>query len=67
MKKLIPYQAEFQAPPRGKTCWLECPYCYGLSAEDNGERPTKPGLEILNEILMVELEKLYTQDMQLIL
>lgn len=52
-KKLIPYQVEFQAPPRGKKiCWLECPYCYGLSAEDNGERLNKSrGLEILNEIL----------------
>ena len=38
-KKLIPYQVEFQAPPRGKKiCWLECPYCYGLSAEDNGDQ-----------------------------
>ncbi len=52
-KKLVPYQVEFQAPPRGKKiCWLECPYCYGLSAEDNGERLNKDrGLEILNEIL----------------
>ena len=26
-KKIIPYQIEFQAPPRGKKiCWLECPY-----------------------------------------
>ena len=50
---MIPYQVEFQAPPRGKKiCWLECPYCYGLSAEDNGERLNKArGLEILNEIL----------------
>lgn len=53
-KKIIkPYQVEFQAPPRGKKiCWLECPYCYGLSAEDNGERLEKDrGLEILNQIL----------------
>lgn len=52
-KKLVPYQVEFQAPPRGKKiCWLECPYCYGLSADDNGERLNKDrGLEILNEIL----------------
>tara|TARA_Y100000996_G_scaffold365170_1_gene309797 strand:- start:183 stop:1313 length:1131 start_codon:yes stop_codon:yes gene_type:complete len=52
-KKLIPYQVEFQAPPRGKKiCWLECPYCYGLSAEDNGERLKKErGIEILEEIL----------------
>ncbi len=52
-KKLIPHQVEFQAPPRGKKiCWLECPYCYGLSAEDNGERlDEKRGIEILKQIL----------------
>ena len=52
-KKIIPYQVEFQAPPRGKKiCWLECPYCYGLSAEDTGERLEKGrGVEILNQIL----------------
>lgn len=52
-KKIIPYQVEFQAPPRSKKiCWLECPYCYGLSAEDNGFRlEKKRGLEILNDIL----------------
>ncbi len=52
-KKIIPHQVEFQAPPRGKKiCWLECPYCYGLSANDNGERlERKRGLEILKQIL----------------
>ena len=41
-KTIIPYQVEFQAPPRGKKiCWLECPYCYGLSAEDTGGRMTR--------------------------
>ena len=52
-KKIIPHQVEFQAPPRGKKiCWLECPYCYGLSAEDNGERLEKErGIEILRQIL----------------
>lgn len=41
-KTIKPYQVEFQAPPRGKKiCWLECPYCYGLAAEDNGERLEK--------------------------
>ncbi|MDC0366771.1 radical SAM protein, partial [Pelagibacteraceae bacterium] len=35
-----------------KICWLECPYCYGLSAEDNGERlEKKRGLQILKQIL----------------
>jgi len=52
-KKIIPYQVEFQAPPRGKKiCWLECPYCYGLSADNNGERLNKErGLNILKQIL----------------
>lgn len=52
-KKILPYQVEFQAPPRGKKiCWLECPYCYGASAENNGERLSKErGLEILKQIL----------------
>jgi MoaA/NifB/PqqE/SkfB family radical SAM enzyme len=52
-KKIIPYQVEFQAPPRGKKiCWLECPYCYGLSADNNGDRLSKErGLEILKQIL----------------
>ena len=52
-KKILPYQIEFQAPPRGKKiCWLECPYCYGLSAEDTKERLEKTrGIDILNQIL----------------
>ena len=52
-KEIIPYQVEFQAPPRGKKiCWLECPYCYGLSADNNGERLSKErGLEILKQII----------------
>ena len=52
-KKIIPYQVEFQAPPRGKKiCWLECPYCYGLSADNNGDRLSKErGLKILKQIL----------------
>ena len=59
-KKIIPYQVEFQAPPRGKKiCWLECTYCYGLSAEDNGERLSKErGLKILDEILTGGVKKI---------
>jgi len=59
-KKVIPYQVEFQAPPRGKKiCWLECPYCYGLSAEDTGERLQKErGIEILNQILNGGVKKI---------
>jgi MoaA/NifB/PqqE/SkfB family radical SAM enzyme len=59
-KKIIPYQVEFQAPPKGKKiCWLECPYCYGLSADDNGERLSKErGLEILKQILDGNVKKI---------
>lgn len=52
-KTIIPYQVEFQPPPRStkKVCWLECPYCYGLSARDNGERlSAQRGLEIMHQI-----------------
>jgi sulfatase maturation enzyme AslB (radical SAM superfamily) len=59
-KKIIPHQVEFQAPPRGKKiCWLECPYCYGLAADDNGERLSKErGLEILKQILDGNVKKI---------
>ena len=59
-KKIIPYQVEFQAPPRGKKiCWLECPYCYGLSADDTKERlEKKRGIEILEQILRGGVKKI---------
>jgi MoaA/NifB/PqqE/SkfB family radical SAM enzyme len=59
-KTIVPYQVEFQAPPKGKKiCWLECPYCYGLSADDNGERLSKErGLEILRQILDGNVKKI---------
>ena len=59
-KKIIPYQVEFQAPPRGKKiCWLECPYCYGLSADDTKERLEKSrGIEILEQILEGGVKKI---------
>ena len=40
-KTIIPYQVEIQPAPKSTTkiCWLECPYCYGASADDNaGDR-----------------------------
>ena len=38
-KTIIPNQVEFQPGPNSKKiCWLSCPYCYGDSAKDNGER-----------------------------
>ena len=63
---MIPYQVEFQAPPRGKNMLVRVSLL--LVCQREWERLNKArGLEILNEILMVELEKLYTQDIQLIL
>jgi MoaA/NifB/PqqE/SkfB family radical SAM enzyme len=52
-KSVIPYQVEFQPPPASTTkiCWLECPYCYGLSANDNGDRlPADRGIQIMRQI-----------------
>ncbi len=52
-KTVLPYQVEFQPPPRSpkKICWLECPYCYGLAAEDNGDRLSKErGIEVMRQI-----------------
>jgi hypothetical protein len=39
-KTIIPHQVEFQPGPVGvgNICWLKCPYCYGGSAIDTGER-----------------------------
>ena len=53
-KSLIPYQVEFQPPPSSKRaiCWLECPYCYGKSADDS-ESPRmneKMALDVLDQI-----------------
>lgn len=53
-KSVIPYQVEFQPPPRSlrKICWLECPYCYGLSADDSeGDRLDKDrAISIMQQI-----------------
>ncbi len=51
-KSVIPHQVEFQPGPISKKiCWLSCPYCYGSSATDTGERMSKDRfIEIINEI-----------------
>jgi MoaA/NifB/PqqE/SkfB family radical SAM enzyme len=51
-KSVIPYQVEFQPGPlKGNLCWLKCPYCYGGSATDTGERLSRErAIEALNEI-----------------
>ena len=50
-KTVIPYQIEMQpGPEKGNICWLKCPYCYGGSAKDTGERMDVEGWEmVLNE------------------
>ena len=51
---IIPYQVEFQPPPKStrKICWLECTYCYGASADDSaGDRMLRDiAIKTLNEI-----------------
>tara|TARA_B100000315_G_C14536939_1_gene568945 strand:+ start:534 stop:1667 length:1134 start_codon:yes stop_codon:yes gene_type:complete len=52
LKKIIPYQVEIQPGPiSDKICWLECPFCYGKSANDTGQRLTKERyIELIKEI-----------------
>ena len=51
-KTIIPHQVEFQPGSTSKKiCWLDCPYCYGISAIDDGERISEERLvAILNQI-----------------
>ena len=51
-KTIIPHQVEFQpGPSKGNLCWLKCPYCYGGSVKDTGERMSRDrAVEILNQI-----------------
>jgi MoaA/NifB/PqqE/SkfB family radical SAM enzyme len=53
-KTIIPYQVEFQPPPKSirKICWLDCPYCYGASADDGaGDRMLREtAIKTLNEV-----------------
>jgi MoaA/NifB/PqqE/SkfB family radical SAM enzyme len=38
-KTIVPHQVEVQPGPiGGDICWLKCPYCYGHTAQDSGER-----------------------------
>ncbi len=40
-RTIIPHQVEIQPGPIGRDiCWLKCPYCYGHTAQDSGERLT---------------------------
>jgi MoaA/NifB/PqqE/SkfB family radical SAM enzyme len=51
-KTIIPKQVEIQPGPLGKKiCWLDCPFCYGKSATDIGERlPIDRYVQVLNDI-----------------
>mgnify|MGYP001208823737 FL=1 len=51
-KTVIPYQVEIQPGPTSKKiCWLECPFCYGKSANDTGQRLSKERyIELIQEI-----------------
>ena len=51
-KTVIPHQVEVQpGPEKGNICWLKCPYCYGKTANDTGERLSRERyIKILSEI-----------------
>lgn len=58
-KTIIPHQVEFQPGPQGKKiCWLSCPYCYGESALDSGDRLSGERLvKIINEVSEMGVKK----------
>jgi MoaA/NifB/PqqE/SkfB family radical SAM enzyme len=58
-KTIVPHQVEFQPGAQSKKiCWLSCPYCYGESAIDNGERITgKRLVEVINEVAAMGVKK----------
>jgi len=51
-KTVVPYQVEIQPGSTSKKiCWLECPFCYGKSAKDTGERlPKERYIDLINQI-----------------
>jgi MoaA/NifB/PqqE/SkfB family radical SAM enzyme len=51
-KTIIPHQVEWQpGPPGQEICWLQCPYCYGGSAELVPDRlPLGRALDVLADI-----------------
>ena len=61
-KTVIPYQVEFQPPPASlrKICWLECEYCYGASADDEGSpRMSKDlALKVLDDVAKGGVKKI---------
>jgi MoaA/NifB/PqqE/SkfB family radical SAM enzyme len=59
-KTVIPYQVEVQpASPSKEICWLKCPWCYGLSATDTGERLERDrAVEIMHQIAAGGVKKI---------
>ena len=61
-KTVIPYQVEFQPPPASlrKICWLECKYCYGASADDEGSprMSRELALRVLNDLATGGVKKI---------
>ncbi|MGE0816509.1 MAG: radical SAM protein [Vicinamibacterales bacterium] len=51
-KTVLPHQVEVQPGPMStQLCWMKCPYCYGVSATDTGERlPIDRYEEVLRQI-----------------
>lgn len=58
-KRAIPHQVEFQpASPSKEICWLKCPWCYGLSANDTGERLSRDrAVEVMRQIAAGGVDK----------
>ena len=59
-KTVKPHQVEIQpGPVGGELCWLRCPYCYGNTATDSGERLAPQRYEeVLREIAEGGVNKL---------
>ena len=57
----VPYQIEIQpGREKGKAlCWMSCPYCYGGSAENSGERLSIDRYkEIIKEVANSEIKEI---------
>lgn len=59
-KTIIPHQVEVQPGPKGQAlCWLRCPYCYGNTAQNTGERLSDERyVEILKQIAQGGVKKI---------
>lgn len=59
-RNFVPHQVELQPGPLGdRMCWLECPYCYGKSAQPSQQRlPLDRYLEIIDQIISGGVRKI---------